>query len=84
MSKLGLTFAGLFLAILGYFIATEGLFGESFIALILGLPWVLIPAYFEFWGASGAVGAVLTLVPIAINAAILYFLGSALGRIFSR
>ena len=85
MSKLGLTLAGLYILIGGYLILTQGLFGESFIALILGLPWVLIPSYFEFFGLENNLAMmVFTLTPMAINVALLYWIGSLVGRLFSR
>lgn len=71
---------GIYLAISAYFIGTQGLFGESFIALILGLPWTLVLSYFEFGGASGALAYVLILTPIALNAYILYVVGKLLSR----
>jgi hypothetical protein len=84
-SKLGLTFAGAFILMAAYLIFTQGLFGESFIALILGLPWVLLLAYFEFGGVeSKAVMMLLTLTPIAINVLLLYGIGALIGRLFSR
>jgi hypothetical protein len=85
MSKLGCTFAGLYILIGGYLILTQGLFGESFIALILGLPWVLIPSYFEFFGFENNIAMmVFTLLPMAINVLVLYWIGAILGRLFTR
>lgn len=85
MSKLGLTLAGLYILIGGYLILTQGLFGESFIALILGLPWVLIPSYFEFFGLENSVAMMaFTLAPMVINILVLYWIGSLLGRATAR
>lgn len=85
MSKLGAAFVGIYIAIGAYFILTQGLFGESFIALILGLPWVLIPAYFEFFGLQNDIAMmVFTLTPLVINIVLLYFVGLLIGRVFSR
>jgi len=83
-SKLGLALASLYVLLAVYLIATQGLFGESFIALILGLPWSMIPSFFEFGGASGVLMYVLLLGPIALNVALLYFIGTVLARILSR
>lgn len=80
MSKPGLILSGVYLAISAYLIATQGLFGESFIALILGMPWTLILASFEFGGVSGYLAYVLILAPLALNAYILYVVGKLLGR----
>lgn len=71
---------GIYLAISAYFIFTQGLFGESFIALILGLPWTLVLSYFEFGGVSGDLAYVLILAPIVLNAYILYVVGKLLSR----
>jgi len=72
----GLVLAGLFLLVSGYLVATQGLFGESFVALILGLPWVLGLAYFEFFNPdSEALLYFLVLLPIIINSAVLYGIG---------
>ncbi|MBL8158082.1 hypothetical protein JNK62_00900 [bacterium] len=71
---------GIYLAISAYFIFTQGLFGESFIALILGMPWTLILASFEFGGVSGDLAYVLILAPIVLNAYILYVVGKLLSR----
>lgn len=70
----------IYLAASAYLIITQGLFGESFIALILGLPWTLVLSYFEFGGASGALVYVLVLAPIALNAFILYWIGKKIAR----
>lgn len=79
-SKLGLILSGIYLAISAYLITTQGLFGESFIALILGMPWTLALSYFEFGGASGTLAYILILAPIALNALILYTIGKLLRR----
>jgi hypothetical protein len=84
-SKLGLALAGLYVLIAAYFILTQGLFGESFIALILGLPWVLLLTIIEFGGTeSVVVMVILTLLPMAINVALLYWIGSLIGRASAR
>ncbi len=84
-SLTGLILAGLFLLISIYLIATQGLFGESFVALILGLPWVLALAYFEFFNPESEwIVYALVLLPIAINAAVLYGIGYAVEFALSR
>ncbi|MFZ2887319.1 MAG: hypothetical protein WA021_05880 [Minisyncoccia bacterium] len=80
MSKVGLVLAGAYLAASAYFIGTQGLFGESFISLILGMPWTLGLAYFEYFNATGAVMYVLALAPIALNTYILYKIGGLFSR----
>lgn len=83
-SKIGLGLAGLYVLIALYLIFTQGLFGESFIALILGMPWTLLLAAIEFGGASGAVATILLLIPMALNAVILYFAGSWIDRLIHK
>ncbi len=81
LSKLGMALALLYGAIAAYLIATQGLFGESFVALILGLPWVLAFVPFEFFGIENPLLLqVMLLAPIALNTYLLYWLGSRLGR----
>ncbi len=79
-STLGILLAGAYVLLCIFLIATQGLFGESFIALILGMPWTLIFASSEFGNASGAILVVMLIVPMVLNAIILYWLGSLLGR----
>lgn len=78
MSKFGLVLAISYLFIALGLIARDGLFGESFIALILGLPWSLIFAYFEYFTVTGWLLFVLLMVPILLNAYLLYCLGKAI------
>lgn len=80
-SKLGFTLAGVYLLISAYFIFTQGLFGESFIAVILGLPWSMVFASFEYGNANGALLYILILGPIILNAYILYWIGSRIQRV---
>ena len=76
VSKTGLALGGIFLLISLYLILTQGLFGESFIALQLGVPWVFILAYFQFFNPqSTALLATLLLIPVALNALVLYYAG---------
>lgn len=76
MSKIGLTVSGIYLLLCVYLITTQGLTGESFIALILGIPWSFGFAFVEYWHADGIVLAALLLLPIALNAYLLYVIGS--------
>ncbi len=71
----------LYLLLCAYLIATQGLFGESFITILLGIPWSFALAFFEYGGdLSTFMIYVLVLGPIALNAVILYFIGSLFGR----
>ncbi len=74
----GVLLAGLYLIIAGYLIGTQGLFGESFIAILLGMPWALVPSFFEYGGGGTVTMYFLVLGPIALNAAILYWIGRKL------
>ena len=80
MSKLGLALALIYLAVCAFFMYSHGLFGESFITIILGLPWSMALAYFEYFNAEGALAYVLAFLPIILNAAILYWIGSKLRK----
>ncbi len=75
----GLILAGAYVLLCAFLIATQGLFGESFIALILGLPWVLAFVYFEFGNASGPLLAIMLFAPMVLNALILYGIGTLFG-----
>ncbi len=85
ISKVGLTVSGIFVAFAVYLIVTQGLFGESFIALLLGMPWVLAFVPFEFFGIENQTALTAMLVaPIALNTYVLYWIGALLGRLFGR
>jgi len=79
-SKLGLVFASVYIVVAAYLVVTQGLVGESFIAIILGLPWTLLLSFIEFGGAQGMLLYILLIVPMAINAFLLYKLGNFIGR----
>jgi hypothetical protein len=79
-SKLGLGLGGVYILLSIILIGTQGLFGESFIALILGLPWSLLLALIEYGHASGVFIYILLLGPIALNAYLLYWIGSVLSK----
>lgn len=79
-SKAGPVLAGAYILLCAFLIITQGLFGESFIALILGLPWVLLYAVFEPANVSGSMAYVLVLAPIVLNAVLLYLIGSLIGK----
>lgn len=79
-SKFGLTLATIYLVLAVVLIGTQGLFGESFIALILGLPWSLLLALFEYGHATGIFIYILLLGPIALNAWLFYWIGSVLSK----
>ncbi len=79
-SKLGLAFSGFYIVLSIILIAVQGLFGESFIALILGLPWSLLLALIEYGHAGGIFIYILLLGPLALNAGLLYWIGSVLSK----
>lgn len=80
LSKIGVALAGMYVLLCIYFIATQGLFGESFIALILGLPWSMVFSLFEFGNASGALLYVMMIAPMVLNAIIFYGIGAVVGK----
>lgn len=80
-SRTGLVLSGAFIAIALFFALTQGIFGESFIMLILGLPWVLIFASFEFFNPESQIAMyAMIFTPIALNAGVLYLIGRFIDR----
>ena len=79
-SKLGVVFCLAYVAVAAYLIGTQGLTGESFVSLILGMPWTLALAAVEFGGAEGIMLYALLIIPIALNAFLLYKLGSYIAK----
>jgi len=83
--KIGLAVAGMYVLAALYLIATQGLFGESFIAITLGLPWswwlALLGIYeIDFGILEDVFIYVLILGPMVLNVMILYWLGSFIQR----
>lgn len=77
-SRLGVALAGIYLVLSAFHIATQGIFGESFITILLGLPWTFLLSLIEYGGATGVLLYVLALLPILINAVVLYWVGKVL------
>jgi hypothetical protein len=75
-SRLGFILAGVYFAAALYLIAAQGLTGESFIAVILGIPWSFILAFFEYGNVDGVPLIILLLFPIILNGVLLYKIGS--------
>ncbi len=73
--------AGIYVLAAAYFIFTQGLFGESFISIILGMPWTLALSVVEFGGAEGPALYALVIAPMVLNALLLYWIGSVLGKV---
>ncbi len=76
----GLTLAGIYVVLCIYLIATQGLFGESFIVIILGMPWSFLLALIEFGNVTGFWLYILVLAPLVLNAWMLYVIGSLFRR----
>lgn len=90
-SKVGLTLSFLYLIVSLSLILSQGLFGESFIALILGVPW-------SFLIVLSGVNAIVSdssplfslflyawvLVPIIVNVALLYWIGVGIQKLLFR
>ena len=87
-SKVGWALAGLYLVITVCLIGSQGLFGESFIAVFLGLPWsallVLIDDYFPHQGSPLYLVVLYgqLFFPIIVNASVLYLIGVGIERLF--
>ena len=89
-SKTGLTLSFLYLGISIFLIISQGLFGESFIAVILGLPWSFLIVYFKLFTISQHHPLFLlflyieTLGPIIVNIILFYWIGVGVEKLFSR
>ncbi len=83
-SKFGFALALLYLLATAYLIGTQGLFGESFIVIVLGLPWTLLFSFFEYWGATDGLLLFLIGLPLVLNTFLLYWVGSLFGGLASR
>jgi len=75
-SKLNFTLTGMYLVIAAFLIATQELVEESFITLIVWLPWTLCFAVFEYFHAEKFLLYVFALAPIALNAFLVCKIGS--------
>lgn len=85
-SKLGCSLSFIYLGLCFYLLATQGLFGESFIVVFLGLPWNLLLIFLDkFSPKEGTALFHLYLYaeflgPIILNAFILYWLGVSIDK----
>ncbi len=84
VSRLGVALSAIYVIVCAALIYSQGLFGESFIAIILGLPLSLVFASFEFGNVSGFFVYVLVLLPIIFNTFLLYWIGYCIGFIGRR
>jgi hypothetical protein len=82
--NIGLVLSGIYIVVSLALVLTQGLMGESFIALILGMPWTLALAAIEFGGVSGVAAQVLLIIPMVLNAVLLYVIGTWINRVISR
>ena len=90
-SKVGLTLSLLYLFGSVYLIASQGLFGESFIAVVLGLPWSFFMAYFSKFFPIKLENplfllfvCVWILTPIIVNIICLYWIGVGIQKLARR
>ena len=90
-SKIGLALSVLYLAVSLYLIATQGLFGESFVALFLGYPWsflIILLKLHELIPDTHVLFPlflyVWLLVPIGVNGFLLYRFGVMIQRSMKR
>lgn len=81
-SKIGLTFPILYLLGSIFLIITQGLFGENFIVLILGLPWSFGTILLGFTATNTVFLYTLFLMPILFNIIILYWIGMGIQKLF--
>ena len=84
-SKVGWACAGLYLATAAFLLSSQGLFGESFIAVLLGLPWSALMVLIDDWFPPGSpfhVGLHVQLFsPMVLNVIMCYFIGFGLERL---
>ena len=64
-----------------YLIFTQGLFGESFIAVILGLPWSFLMALL---GQPLSNPYMMVLTPIVLNVIALYWIGFGIEKLYRK
>ena len=90
-SKVGLTLSFLYLIVSASLVLSQGLFGESFIVLLLGFPW-------SFLIVLGGINTIVSdssplfslflyvwvLVPIIVNVALLYWVGVGIQKLLFR
>jgi len=90
-SKVGLILSFLYLMGSIFLVLSQGIFGESFIAILLGFPW-------SFLIVLGGINAVVSdsnplfflflyawvLTPIIVNVILFYWVGVFLEKVFSR
>lgn len=88
-SKIGLTFSCLYLFVSIFLIATQGFFGESFIAIFLGWPWSFLLVYFDIVMTQRDPLFTLPLSlhvqvlgPILLNVIFLYWIGAGTEKLF--
>ena len=89
-SKIGLTLSILYLLVSVFLILSQGLFGESFIAIILGLPWSFLMIYFNLPIISENNPLfplflyIWVLGPVIVNITLFYWIGVGIEKLFSK
>ena len=90
-SKVGLTFSLFYLLGSAYLILSQGLFGESFIAIVLGFPWsfliILSNGHTIVTDSSPLFTPFLyawLLGPIIVNLVLIYWVGIVAKKVLSR
>ena len=88
-SKIGLTLSLLYLLGSMFLIASQGLFGESFIAITLGLPWsIFMIAFPNVIGDDSHLVRlslyIRVLAPIMVNIILFYWIGVGIQKLLFR
>ena len=90
-SKVGLTLSFLYLIVSIFLILSQGLFGESFIALLLGFPWsflIVLSGVNTIVSDSSSLFSLFlyawVLVPIIVNVVFLYWIGVGIQKLLFR
>ena len=88
LSRPGVCFALAYTLLCVYCILTQGLFGESFVVLVLGLPWtfllISIGIYNVEFSSSFALyyEYFIALAPLVLNVLILYWVGAMSVKVY--
>ena len=88
-SKIGLTLSTLYLLVSAFLILSQGLFGESFIAIVLGLPWSFLMIYFNLTISENnplfpIFLYIWVLGPVIVNIILFYWIGVGIEKLFSK
>ena len=86
-SKIGLILSIIYILVSVFLILSQGLFGESFIAIVLGMPWQYFIVYLNLQSAVSSTSSLFpvflytwVLAPIVLNIILLYWIGAGIAN----